>query len=415
MDRLAVVDIAQLVTCAGPGRPRVGPEMSELFVLEGAAFLVDDGRIRDVDFQPAIEAKLTPETTVVSAQGGCVLPGFVDAHAHPVFAGNRVEEFELRARGATYEEIAAKGGGIQSTVAKTRAATDAELLAEGRRHLNWALRCGTTTMEAKSGYGLTLADEVRMLKTIRELDQQGPMRLVPTFLGAHACPPEVDLDRYVEEVCENMLPAVVETDLAKWCDVFCERGYFDLAASRKILARAKALGLGLRVHADQLSNCGGAMLAAELGAKTADHLEQVDGGGIAAMKAAGVQPVVLPASVYALGKTKYPPAREMIDAGLALVLATDLNPGSSPTPSIPMAMSLACTQMRMTPAEAICAATINAAYSLDLGHRLGSIEPGKVADFAVFDVPDHREIAYWFGETRASAVYVGGRRILPAA
>lgn len=414
MDRLAVVDISQLVTCAGPRRPRVGPEMSELFVLEGAAFLVEDGRIAEVDSQAAIEAKTTPETVIVSAGGGCVLPGFVDAHAHPVFGGNRIEEFEMRARGASYEEIAAKGGGIQSTVAQTRAAGDDVLLAESRTRLDWALRCGTTTMEAKSGYGLSFEAEIRLLQTIRELDRQGPMRLVPTFLGAHACPSGMDLGRYVDLVCEQMLPAVVEADLAKWCDVFCEDGYFDVATSRRILARAKELGLGLRVHADQLSNCGGAKLAAELGAKTADHLEQVDSEGIGALKAAGVQPVVLPASVYALGKTKYPPARAMIDAGLALVLATDLNPGSSPTASIPMAMSLACTQMRMTPAEAICAATINAAYSLDLA-GVGSIEPGKAADFTVFGVRDYREIAYWFGDMRADAVYVAGRRILPAA
>ena len=352
---------------------------------------------------------ILPGTEVVDCSGKCVMPGFIDAHAHPVYAGNRVAEFEMRSKGATYEEIAASGGGIWSTVEQTRAADEDDLADETRDHLDWALRCGTTTMEAKSGYGLSTREELKILRVVKSLSESGPMHLVPTFLGAHAVPPGVPARDYVDTILEVMLPAIVEAGLAEFCDVFCEKGYFSLADSREILVRAKELGLGLRVHADQLSNGGGAKLAAEMDAKTADHLEQTDEQGIAAMKKAGVQPVLLPGSVYALGKSKYPAARAMIEAGLAVVLATDLNPGSSPTPSIPMILSLACTQMKMSPAEAVTAATVNAAYSLNLGGQVGSLEPGKRADFVVFDTKDYREIAYYFGREHADRVYIGGK------
>lgn len=390
----------------------MGPEMRDLFAIEGAGMLIEDGRIAEVNHEADIRRQVTPGTEIVDCEGGCVVPGFVDAHAHPVFAGNRVEEFELRAAGATYEEIAASGGGIASTVAKTRAASEDELADEARDHLDAALRCGTTTMEAKSGYGLTVQDELKMLRVIKDLGEAGPMRLVPTFLGAHAVPAGVPAADYLRTLLEVMIPAVVEAGLAEYCDVFCEPGYFSIDDSREILLRAKELGLGLRMHADQLSNSGASRLAAELGAKTADHLEQTDSEGIAALKQGGVQPVLLPGSVVALGKSKYPRAREMIDAGLAVVLATDFNPGSSPTPSIPCVLNLACTQMRMTPAEAVTAATVNAAYSLDLGARIGSLEPGKQADFVIWKCSDWREIAYWFGFEQSRAVYVGGKSVL---
>ncbi len=407
--RLAVVNCAELVTLAGPARPRVGAEMSDVFAVVNAGMLIKNGRITDVDYSTEIEAQITPGTEVLDCAGKCVLPGFVDAHAHPVFAGNRVDEFEARAKGASYEEIAAQGGGIWSTVEKTRAADEDDLADQARDHLEWALRCGTTTMEAKSGYGLSAVEELKILRIIRTLNEAGPIKLVPTFLGAHSIPPGMRARDYVDSIVEVMLPAVVESGLADFCDVFCEPGYFGPAESLEILARAKELGLGLRVHADQLSNSGGALVAAKLDAKTADHLEQTDEAGIKAMKKAGVQPVLLPGSVYALGKPKYPIARAMIDASLAVVIATDFNPGSSPTPSIPMAMSLACTQMRMTPAEALIASTINAAYSLNLGGQIGSLEPGKRADFIVCDTTDYREIAYYFGLEHASQVYIGGK------
>ncbi len=269
-------------------------------------------------------------------------------------------------------------------------------------------------MEAKSGYGLTTNDELKMLRVIRRLNETTALELVPTFLGAHAIAEEFEGRRedYVSFVVEEMIPRVVRQQLAEYCDIFCERGYFDGAAARRILGAAKAAGLKLRMHADQLTNSGGAALAAELGAVTADHLEQTEEDGIAAMRSAGVQPVLLPGSVYALGKTRYPKARAMIDAGLAVVLATDFNPGSSPTPSIPMVLSLAATQMKMTPAEGVTAATINAAHSLGRGDRIGSLEAGKLANFTVFDCEDYREIAYWFGVSLAESVHVRGMRVL---
>lgn len=285
-------------------------------------------------------------------------------------------------------------------------------MTQAQKHAAWFLRGGTTTVEAKSGYGLSLESELKMLRVIRQLNETTPLEFVPTFLGAHALPPEFNdrMEDYVSCVVEQMLPEVVRQKLAESCDIFFERGYFGAEAARRILGAAQSAGLGLRMHADQLTNSGGAILAAELGAATADHLEQTEDDGIAAMKAAGVQPVLLPASVYALGKTRYPKARVMIEAGLAVVLATDFNPGSSPTPSIPMVLSLAATQMKMTPAEGVVAATVNAAYSLRRGDRIGSLEVGKRADFAIYECADYREIAYWFGVQIVHSVYLRGRR-----
>ncbi len=341
------------------------------------------------------------------------LPGFVDAHTHPVFAGTRVDEFEQRATGATYEKIAADGGGIRSTVRKTRAASEDELFRVSKRRAAWFLQNGTTTLEAKSGYGLSLEDELKMLRVIQRLNSAGPLRYVSTFLGAHDVPDEYRrrFPDYVDLVVDQMLPIVAQGHLAEYCDVFCEPTAFDVSSSRRILAAARKLGLGIRMHADQLSRSGASRLAAELGAKTADHLEQADELDIRALAAAGVQPVLLPASVFCLGRHKFPAARQMIEAGLAIVLATDFNPGSSPTPSIPFVLSLASTQMRMTPAEAITATTINAAYSLGRGDQIGSLETGKRADFVIHDCSDYREIGYFVGVESALSVYIDGQRV----
>lgn len=388
--------------------------MRELGIVIDGGMLVQNGEVVATGPSIQIEKDLPADANVIDASGKVVLPGFVDAHAHPVFAGDRVDEFEMRAQGATYEEIAASGGGIKSTVRKTRAASEDELLGQAKKHANWFLRGGTTTVEAKSGYGLTVEDELKLLRVIRQLNELGPIEFVPTFLGAHAIPDEFRNapGQYSALVIHKMLPRVVEEELAEYCDVFCERGYFDITESEKILRAAQEHGLGLRMHVDQLTNSGGAFLAARLRAATADHLEQINSAEITALAEARVQPVLLPGSVYALGKTRYPPAREMIEAGLAVVLATDFNPGSSPTPSMPMVLSLAATQMKMTPAESVTAATINAAYSLKRGDRIGSLEPGKLANFAMFDCADYREIAYYFGVAQIDSVYVKGERVL---
>jgi imidazolonepropionase len=406
---LAVLHASQLVTLAGPTRPRIGRELSELAIIPDGGMLIRDGRIEFVGPSAEIENK-AGDTEVIDARGKVVLPGFVDAHTHLVFAGNRLGDFERRARGDTYEQIAKAGGGIWSTVEKTRAASEADLFVQAKKHADWFLRCGTTTVESKSGYGLTLEDEVKILRVMRRLNQETPLEIVPTFLGAHAVPGNLHADEYVNLVINDMLPRVTSDNLAEFCDVFCERGYFDIEQSKRILNVAKKLGLKLRVHADQLSNSGAAKLAGELQATTADHLEKTDEPGIAALKSGNVQPVLLPGSVYALGSTHYPRAREMIEAGLAVVIATDFNPGSSPTASMPMILSLACTQMKMSPAEAISASTINPAYSLSRGDRIGSLESGKVANFSIFDCDDYRELAYWFGFPQTHSVYVNGRR-----
>ena len=408
---LALLNCGQLVTLAGPTRPRVGTELRELGIISNGGMFVREGVIRKVGPTAEIEKLITPDIIVVDAGGRVVLPGFVDAHTHPVFAGTRVDEFEERAKGATYQEIAARGGGIQSTVNRTRAASVDELVEAGRRYAEWFLKTGTTTVEAKSGYGLSLEDELKILRAIKRLDQETSLRYVPTFLGAHSVPPEYRArrDEYISLIIDEMLPQVAQQKLAEFCDVFCEQNVFTTDESWKILSAARCHGLGLRMHADQLSLSGGAKLAAELGTVTADHLEHTDGDGINALKRAGVQPVLLPGSVYALGSSRYPAAREMIDAGLAVVLATDFNPGSSPTPSMTMILSLAATHMKLTPAEAIAATTINAAYSLNRGAKLGSLEAGKVADFVIHDCDDYRELAYFFGIETPWRVYAQGQ------
>ncbi len=401
---LAVIHCGQLVTLAGPARPRVRQELKELSITANGGMLVRNGRIEAVAGTHHIEQRLTPEYQVIDADNQVVLPGFVDAHTHAVFAGTRVEEYELRAAGATYQQIAESGGGIRSTVRKTRAATEDELFEASRRYANWFLRSGTTTVEAKSGYGLSLEHELKMLRVIRRLGY------VPTFLGAHEIPDEYRgrANDYVALVVDEMLPTVAQSQLAEYCDVFCEPKVFDVTMSRRILLRARELGFKLRMHADQLSPSGAAELAAELGSVTADHLEQIDQHGIEALASANVQPVLLPASVYCLGLNRFAPARDLVDAGLAIVLATDFNPGSSPTTSMPFVLSLASTYMRMAPAEAITATTINAAYSVGRGSEIGSLEPGKRADFVIHDCRDYREIAYFVGIESAQSVFVSG-------
>ena len=410
---LLITNCSQLVTLAGPSRPRVGLELRDLGIVNDGAMLVQDGRITAVGTREEIESTASDGTEVIDAGGRVVMPGFVDAHTHLVFAGNRADEFEMRCAGMTYQQIAERGGGIRSTVRKTRAATEDELVAAGQKHARWFLQGGTTTVEAKSGYGLTVEDELKLLRAIRRVSETTPLRCVPTFLGAHEIPDEYKSrpDDYVALVVSEMLPRVSEEGLAEYCDIFCEAKVFTVSQAERVLAAAKRHGLGLRVHADQFTSSGAMELAAKLGARTVDHLEQTTAESIAVMKKAGVQPVLLPGSVYAIGSQKYAPARAMIEAGLPVVIATDFNPGSSPTTSMAMILSLACTQMKMTPAEAITAATVNAAWSLNRGYRIGSLETGKAADFAIHDADDYRELAYFFGGQRPHAVFVAGVRV----
>lgn len=408
---LLITNAAQLVTLGGPARARVREEMRELSIIENGAALVREGAIVALGATSEVAALASSDAERIDASGLVVLPGFVDAHTHPVFAGTREDEYEMRAAGVTYQEIAARGGGIRSTVRKTRNASEDELFETALGRVRLLIEHGTTTVEAKSGYGLSVEDELKILRVIRRLNNETPLELVPTFLGAHEIPDEyrTSRDQYIRLIIDEMMPRVADERLARFADIFCESHVFTIDESREILRRACELGFGLRLHADQLTLSGGAQLAADLGAVTADHLEWIDEEGINALARAGVIAVLLPGAVFNLGLARYAPARKMIEAGLAVVIATDFNPGSSPTPSMQMILSIACAQMRMTPAEAITAATINAAYSLGLGDEIGSLETGKRADIVVFDCRDYRQIPYFFGINHARIVIKSGR------
>ncbi|MGC1421760.1 MAG: imidazolonepropionase [Terracidiphilus sp.] len=409
----AIVNIGQLVTLSGPASPRTGAGLNDLAIIEDAAMLIEHGRITETGKYSELKSQIPPDATIIDAQGHCVTPGFVDAHTHLVFAGNRAAEFEQRIAGATYQQIAAAGGGILHTVALTRAATEDELLASARRHRDWMLRSGTTTLEVKSGYGLDHETELKMLRVIRRLNDEGPARIVPTLLAAHTVPPEYKDRRadYVRFITYELIPEVATAELAQYCDAFCDDHAFTVDECRTVLTSAKKHGLKLRIHAEQFRSGTGADLAAELSAATADHLETAAEETLQHLRATGTQPVLLPGSVFALSRTQYPPARKMIEAGLAIVLATDFNPGSSPVPSMPFMLSLACLQMGLSPAEALTAATINAAHSLGLGGEIGSLEAGKQAEFVIHEFTDYRELAYFIAAPMRPRVFVKGREV----
>jgi imidazolonepropionase len=410
---LCITNIGQLVTLAGPARPRAYKELSELAIIADAALLIEDGRIKAAAPYSQLQSEIPPGAIVIDAEGRCVTPGFVDAHTHLVFAGNRAAEFEQRIAGATYQQIAEAGGGILRTVELTRAAAEDDLLIAARRHRDWMLRFGATTLEAKSGYGLDRETELKILRVIARLRQEGPVFIVPTLLAAHTVPPEFAdrRDEYVRFVAEELIPEVAAAGLARYCDVFCDDHAFTVDEARIVLVAALRHGLGLRIHAEQFRSGTGAALAAELGAATADHLESASDDSLCALLVAKVQPVLLPGSVFALSRSNYPPARDMVSLGLGIVLATDFNPGSSPIPSMPFMLSLACLQMRLSPAEALTASTINAAFSLGLGDRIGSLEPGKQADFLIHEFSDYRELAYYVAAPARPRVFIAGQEV----
>jgi imidazolonepropionase len=409
---LAVLGISELATPLG-STALAGAEMGRLRVVEGAAVACHDGEIGFVgaerDYRQAVE--LIADGTQIDAAGGTLLPGFVDAHTHLPFAGWREQEFDERLRGATYSEIAARGGGILSTVAMTRAASFEQLTEQVRARLDAMLRLGTTTVEAKSGYGLSFEDELKQLAALRDGSTDHPVELVPTFLGAHTVPVEYKAQRekYVRLLIDRILPEVSRQKLAEYADAFVDANAFDLHEARTILSAAREHGLGVRLHADQLADDGAAMLAAELGAASADHLEYAAQEGVEALARAGTCGVLLPAATFFLMMEARPPGRKLIDAGVPVVVATDFNPGSCPTDSMSAALWFACLSARLTVDEAICAATLNAAHSLGRADRIGSIEPGKRADLVVHDVPNRYHLVYRFGVPRVSKVIAGGR------
>jgi imidazolonepropionase len=409
----AIVNIGQLVTLAGPARPRTGRELSDIGIINNAALIIKEGRIAAAGTYAELKDRIPLHAMVIDADQKAVTPSFIDAHTHLVFAGNRAAEYEQRIAGATYQQIAAAGGGILSTVAQTRAASEDELFAAARKHRDWMLRSGTTTIEAKSGYGLDHDTELKMLHVLRRLNEEGPTRIVSTLLAAHTLPPEFAgrREEYVRFIAEELIPEVAALKLARYCDAFCDDHAFTVEECRTVLSAARSHGLSLRIHAEQFRPGSGAALAAELGAVTADHLETVTEETLIQLRTAGVQPVLLSGSVFCLHRTQYPPARAMVDAGLAIVLATDFNPGSSPVPSMPFMLSLACLQMSLTPAETLTAATINAAHSLGLGSEIGSLEPGKQADLLIHECTDYRELAYFVAAPLRPRVFIAGNEV----
>lgn len=377
---------AHLVTAHG-STPLAGEAQRAVVSVPDATIASANGRIVYAGADPDGGISLAPDATTIDAQGGALVPGFVDPHTHAMFAGDRRAELQRRLAGATYAEIAAGGGGIIATVAATRAAGRAQLVAETRTRLDEMLACGTTTAEVKSGYGLETGAELKMLRAIRELDASHAIDLVPTFLGAHEVPPEYRSRReaYVRLLIDEMIPAVAREHLAAWCDVFCETGVFTPGESRDILRAGAAAGMQPRVHADELGASGGSQVAAEVGARSADHLIFAPPEGIDAMARAGVIATLLPCAAFYLKLGRFAPAREFIAAGVPVALATDVNPGGGLSPSMPFAIALACFGMQMTLEEALAAATLNAACALDAGDRIGTLEPGKAMDAVLVD------------------------------
>jgi len=414
---LLFVNARQVVTCVGPARARRGREMGDAAVREGIAVHVQADTIVDVGLETKMRAA-NPRATIVDCQGGVLTPGFVDSHTHAVFGRARYEEQELRATGVSYMDIARRGGGIHASVRDLRARDEDELFGLAKPRLAALAASGVTSVEVKSGYGLSLDDELKILRVIRRLAETMPMRIVPTWLGAHEIPLEYR-DReggrreYVDRLVHEMLPAVAGERLARFADVFCEPGVFTVDESREILTAARAAGLGIKLHADELSAGGGAELAASLGATSADHLAAVSEAGISALAGAGTVATLLPATLLFLGKRDHAPARRLVEAGVPVALASDFNPGTSPTTNFPLVLTLGVSQLGLRVAEVLVAATVNGAAALGLADRVGQLAPGFSADLALWGVEDVRELPYWLGAGRCRASWTRGKPCHP--
>lgn len=408
---LVIRNAAQLVTLAGPSGPRAGAQQAELALLTDGTLAISGSEIVAVGPTERVlaTAGVDAETAEIDARGLVVTPGLIDSHTHLGFFGTRQNEFEMRAQGATYSEIMAVGGGIYASVRMTRGATLEQLAQTAERHLLTMLAHGTTTVEAKSGYGLDLDTEIRQLEALRLVSSRQPVEIVPTYLGAHCVPHGQDPDAYVSWICEEAIPEVARLGLARFCDVFCEEGVFTPEQSERILQAGRLHGLGAKLHADELADTGGASLAARLGATSADHLHCANEVGLAAMARAGVIATLLPGTAIFLGLDRHAPARRMVELGVPIAVATDFNPGSCYCESLPLILSFACTQLKLSPAEALTAATINAAYAVGLGVGIGSLEVGKQADVVLWNADDYRLIPYHMGINLAKTVIKRGR------
>ncbi|MGQ0713263.1 MAG: imidazolonepropionase [Gemmatimonadaceae bacterium] len=414
---LLFANASQVVTCAGPARARRGREMADAQVQRGVAVAVDGDRIARVGPPDELE-RAYPDAQRIDCGRGVLTPGLVDSHTHAIFGRARYEEQEMRAAGLPYMEIARQGGGIHASVRDVRARGEQELVALAELRLRRLASYGTTAVEVKSGYGLTVDDELKMLRVIAEIAKRVRMRVVPTWLGAHEIPKEFRERAgggasYVTLMIREMLPAVAVASLARFADVFCEPGVFTVEQTRDVLTASREAGLGLKLHADELEPSGGAELAAEIGATSADHLAAISEAGIAALAASSTVATLLPGTMLFLGRPRQAPARALIDRGAAVALATDFNPGTSPTVNFPLILTLAVSQLRMTAAEAIIAATVNGAAALGIADHVGQIAAGFSADLALFDCEDIRELPYWYGDRRCRGTWVGGETCHP--
>lgn len=409
---LLVTNIGQLLTLEGSSQPRTRDELGRLGVLRRAALLVREGWVDAVGPTEAV-AREARGVEVLDARGGVVMPGFVDAHTHAAFAGSREAELADKLAGKSYAQIAAEGGGINRTVRQTRAADSADILKESKVRLLNILAHGTTTVEVKSGYGLDLENEMKLLKVISQAGRELPLRIVPTFLGAHAIPEEYESDPggYMDEICERIIPKVASSGLAKYCDVFVEEGFFNQGQGRRVLMEGQRLGLASKVHADELTACGGAELAGEVSAISADHLLHSTAEGLEAMARSGTIAVLLPGTSFSTPGLPYCDARRIIEAGIPVALGTDLSPNSW-VESMQFIISLACYQLRMAIEEAIAAATINSAWAVGLGEEVGSLEEGRRSDLLVLNVGDYRQIPYRIASNLVREVVIGGRVVL---
>ena len=416
-DQLLFVNARQVVTCAGPPRARRGREMSDLGVRDHCAVVAANGRIAALGSDRDLRAAY-PDATVIDCRSGVLTPGFVDSHTHAIFGRPRSDEQELRAAGVGYMEIARRGGGIHASVRDLRSRSEEELVALAIPRLKRLAASGVTTVEVKSGYGLTVDDEIKILRAIRRLSTELPLRLVPTFLGAHEIPLEyresaARREEYIRLIIGEMLPVIATEKLARFADVFCEPGVYTVAETRRILDAARRHGLLLKLHADEFEAGGGAELAAELGATSADHLAAISDRGVEALARASTVATLLPATMVFLGKTRQAPARALVDGGAAVALATDFNPGTSPTVNFPLLLTLGVSQLHLSVAEAMIAATVNGAAALALAEETGQIAVGFSADLALHDAEDFRELPYWFGDRRCTGSWIRGKACHP--
>ncbi|RLC55360.1 MAG: imidazolonepropionase [Candidatus Cloacimonadota bacterium] len=410
---LLIINAKELLTLAGTDSPRIGSEMNELGIIYNGAIVVKEDKIIDVGSTEDIVKKYDNPTKIIDASDKVIMPGFVDPHTHPVFKQTRENEFEMRIKGRSYVEISQSGGGICSSISGVRETSEEELYQLAEKRINKIISNGTTTLEAKSGYGLSMESEIKMLKVIKKLNKNLPIDIISTFLGAHEFPVEYkdDKEKYIDILMNEMMPKIRELKLAEYCDIFTEDHVYNIEQSRRILNRAKELGFKIRMHADEIKPIGGAELAGEIGAVSADHLGAASDKGIKAMRDNGVTAILLPGTIFSLGMKSYARARDMIEAGLAVALATDYNPGSCNCDSMQFVITLACLQMKMTPAEAITASTINAAHSLGLGNNIGSLEIGKKADMLIMDMPSYQYLPYHFGSNNVETVIKNGKVI----